>query len=42
MLSRLSFCGTGDQWAHVQVIADIDGDGVKEMVVAASYFYDRE
>jgi hypothetical protein len=26
----------------VKVIADIDGDGIDEMVVGASYFYDRE
>lgn len=26
----------------VQVIADIDNDGVDEMIVAASYFFDRE
>jgi hypothetical protein len=25
-----------------KVIADIDGDGIDEMVVAASHFYDRE
>ena len=27
---------------HFQVIADIDGDGVSEMIVAVSYFFDRE
>ena len=26
----------------VQVIADIDSDGVQEMVIAVSYFFDRE
>lgn len=26
----------------VQVIADIDKDGVDELIVAASYFFDRE
>lgn len=28
--------------ALAQVIADIDSDGVQEMVVAVSYFFDRE
>jgi hypothetical protein len=27
---------------HAQVIADIDRDGVDELIVAASYFFDRE
>lgn len=34
-------------WVHemvlfLQVIADIDKDGVQEMVIAVSYFFDRE
>lgn len=34
--------GTNSASTSLQVIADIDNDGVPEMIVAVSYFFDRE
>lgn len=38
VLMGISDCVVG----LLQVIADIDNDGVDELIVAASYFFDRE